>query len=172
MRMKMSHVVAINTKRVIGLNGQLPWHVPSDLKHFKSQTMGKILLMGRKTYESVGKPLPGRMNLIVTSSPEKFPEGPRLKAFTTIEAAIAFGKTVASQWKDELCIVGGGEIYRQTMESIDTIYVTVIEQECPGDTFYPIVPEQIFRLASVTPLSPTPSGGQEPKSDLFIYERI
>jgi dihydrofolate reductase len=169
--MKLSHVVATSPKRVIGRDGQLPWHAPSDLKHFKSTTMGKILLMGRKTFESVKKPLPGRMNLVVTSTPSKIPEGDRLKVFTSIDQAITYGQTIASQWKDELCIVGGGEIYRQTLERVDFIYLTVIESDGDGDTFYPVVPEDKFKLISVQPLSMPGNPLKEPKSDLFIYEK-
>ncbi len=170
--MKLSHVVATSPKRVIGLDGQLPWHAPSDLKHFKSVTMGKILLMGRKTFESVKKPLPGRMNLVVTSTPAKIAEGDDLKIFSSIDQAIAYGRTIAPQWKDELCIVGGGEIYRQTMDKVDFIYLTVIDSDGPGDTFYPVVPEDKFKLISVQPLGVPGTALKEPRSELFVYERV
>jgi carboxymethylenebutenolidase len=170
--MKTSHVVAVGTNRVIGLNGQLPWHAPSDLKHFKSVTMGKILLMGRKTFDSVGKPLPGRMNLVITSQPELFRnrETERLKFFGSIKEAYAFAKTVAHQWKDELCIVGGGEIYKQSFHLLDHIFITVIAYDGPGDATYPEIPSKDFFVKECRILSQE-NVMNEPRSELFIYER-
>lgn len=173
--MKTSHVVAVGTNRVIGLQGQLPWHAPSDLKHFKSITMGKILLMGRKTFDSVGKPLPGRLNLVITSEPERFRERQteRLKFFASIDEAYHFAKTVANLWKNELCIVGGGEIYKQSFHLLDHIYITVIAYDGPGDATYPEIPSKDFYVKECRILSKEKENtmNQEPRSELFIYER-
>lgn len=171
--MKTSHVVAVGTHRVIGLQNQLPWHAPSDLKHFKSQTHGKMLLMGRKTFESVGKPLPGRLNLVVTSDPSKFRdrEGPYLKFFSSIMEAYTFAQTVADTWQNELCVVGGGEIYKQTFHLLDQIYMTVIDYNGPGDAYYPEISSKDFLLKECRLLSQDSTKTKEPRCELFIYDR-
>lgn len=138
--MIVSHVVAMSENRVIGRDGGLPWHIPADLKRFKAVTMGKMLLMGRKTYASIGRPLPGRLNIVVTRSPEgvEFPGG--VVVCDSIENALNYAKKMAPQWQNELMIVGGGDIYLQTMDQIDRIYLSHVHSEVSGDTFYPELP--------------------------------
>src|SRR4051794_9952758 len=107
--MRISAVVAMSQNRVIGRGNQLPWRLPEDLKRFRAITMGHPILMGRKTFESIGRVLPGRENLIVSRQPNYQVEGARV--FRTVDEAI-----LSCQGKDELCIVGGAEIYRLTFD--------------------------------------------------------
>ena len=171
--METSHVVAVGINRVIGLQGQLPWHAPSDLKHFKSFTMGKMLLMGRKTFESVGEPLPGRLNLVVTSQANRLRqrESEHLRFFSSINEAYVYAASCAPLWKNELCIVGGGEIYKQTFHLLDRIVITVIDYKGPGDAFYPEIPSKDFFVKECRILSQETPTSQEPRCELFIYAR-
>jgi dihydrofolate reductase len=160
----LSSIVAAAENNVIGKNNSMIWHIPDDLRHFKKTTMGKPIIMGRKSYESLGKPLPGRPNIVIsrsykdikTASPTKLfsemeepsvgisasdkkikiNEGPFL--YSTIQSGIAAGKDFATQMGvDEIFITGGGEIYKQTMDIIDRLYLTRIKRAYDGDTFFP-----------------------------------
>lgn len=140
--MIMSHVVAMSKNRVIGRDGGLPWHIPGDLKRFKAVTMGKIVLMGRKTYASIGRPLPGRLNLVVTRTKQSgeglYPPG--VVVCETLDEAIRYAESVAGSWQNELCVIGGGEIYRQTMSKVDRVYLSHVDLTVDGDTLYPDLP--------------------------------
>jgi dihydrofolate reductase len=116
----------------------MPWHIPEDFKFFKQTTMGHAMIMGRKTYESIGRPLPGRLTIVVTRGAFD-PGHPDVVVVKTIEAALAHAASVASQWGDEVFIAGGGEIYRQTLARADRIYLTEVEQAVDGDTTYPAI---------------------------------
>ncbi len=132
----ISHVVACSENGVIGKDGGMPWHLPQELKRFKAITMGKVLIMGRKTYESIGRPLPGRYTIVVSRRAEALPRIVTLAK--DLDEALAHAKEICQNWKNEICIVGGGEIYRQTADLIDRIYLTRIEKRIEGDTFYPL----------------------------------
>src|SRR6195952_4576735 len=119
-------VVAIAENNAIGKNNQLLWYLPADLKHFKDITTGHTVIMGRKTYDSVGKPLPKRRNIIITRQPITI-EG--CEVVNSIEAALALCKD-----EEEVFIVGGAEIYRQAMKLTDRIYLTIIHKEFDGDS--------------------------------------
>jgi dihydrofolate reductase len=157
-KIKVSSIVAMAQNRVIGKDNTLIWHIPADLKHFKKTTMGKPIIMGRKSYESIGKPLPGRANIVVSRSfktlsvegtshfsamesvaPDLYKqtdEGPFL--YTTIDEAIAAAKqTAQKQNLDEIFITGGGEIYKQTLPITERLYLTLIHKDYEGDTFFP-----------------------------------
>ena len=132
--MRLSILVATAKNRVIGKNNALPWHLPADLKHFKALTMGHPIIMGRKTYESIGRLLSGRTNVIVT----------RQKAYQVAGAITANSIDDALkvcqagvEGNDEVFLIGGAELYRQTLELCDRIYVTEIQQDFDGDTFFP-----------------------------------
>lgn len=133
---RISQVVACSLNGVIGKDGSMPWHLPDELKRFKNITMGKVLIMGRKTYESIGRPLPGRYTIVVSRSLEMMPR--IVTPAKSLEEALEHAKDIAPEWQNEICIVGGGEIYRQTADMIDRIYLTRIQKEIEGDTFYPL----------------------------------
>jgi dihydrofolate reductase len=127
--MKVSIVVAISENHVIGKDNKLLWHIPNDLKHFKEITTGHTIIMGRKTYDSVGKPLPKRRNIIITRQPITI-EG--CEVVSSIESALAL-----CAGHDEVFIVGGAEIYKQSLNLTDRIYLTIIHKEFEGDSFFP-----------------------------------
>ncbi|MGI9371735.1 MAG: dihydrofolate reductase [Hyphomicrobiales bacterium] len=136
MTIKITHVVAVALNGVIGADGAMPWRLPSDLKRFKQITMGKPIIMGRKTFESIGRPLPGRPNIVISRSLADIPEGVSL--FSNIDDALDYAQHLASEiGVDEVCVIGGGEIYRQTLERVDRIYMTRVNAEANGDTTYP-----------------------------------
>jgi dihydrofolate reductase len=122
-------VVAIASNYAIGKNNQLLWHLPNDLKHFKNITAGGTVIMGRKTFDSVGKPLPKRRNIVITRQHIEI-EG--CEVVKSIDEAIAICKTEA-----EVFIVGGAEIYRQAMPRINRIYLTIVHHSFDADTFFP-----------------------------------
>jgi len=122
-------VVAIASNYAIGKNNQLLWHLPKDLKHFKDITAGGTVIMGRKTFDSVGKPLPKRRNIVITRKPISI-EG--CEVVDSVDAALALCKT-----EKEVFIVGGAEIYRQTMPLANRIYLTIVHHSFDADTFFP-----------------------------------
>ncbi|MFK5926633.1 MAG: dihydrofolate reductase [Desulfuromusa sp.] len=128
--MLISITVAMAKNRVIGRNGQLPWHLPNDLQRFKRLTMGHTLLMGRRTFESIGKSLSGRRTIILTRNPEYQAVG--CDVVPDIEAGI----TLASS-AEELFICGGFDVYRQTLPLAERIYLTELDAEMEGDTYFP-----------------------------------
>ena len=128
--MKVSIIVAMAANGVIGRDNQLPWHLPADLRHFKQTTMGKPILMGRKTWESIGRPLPGRLNIVITRDSTYSAAG--CEVVNSIDAAI----TAAGE-RDEVMVIGGAELYRQVLPYTDTIYLTRIHEAFEGDTRFP-----------------------------------
>jgi len=128
--MDISIVVAMSSNSLIGREGGLPWRLSEDLKHFKSITMGKPIVMGRLTYESIGRPLPGRENIILTRDPEYKAEG------CTIIHQLDQMKSSASD-ADELMIIGGAQLYLETLPMANKLFVTEVHAELDGDTFFP-----------------------------------
>lgn len=129
-RPRISIIVAMARNRTIGINNTLPWRIPEDLKHFKALTMGHCMIMGRKTFDSIGKPLPGRTSIVVTRNRDLRIEGCSMAY--SLEDAI-----VACENKDEIFVVGGAELYAQALPLTDTLYVTEIQQDVEGDTHFP-----------------------------------
>jgi dihydrofolate reductase len=121
-------IVAISKNRVIGDSNKLIWHLPADLKRFKEITSGHPIIMGRKTYESIGRPLPNRRNIIITRDGSYQVEG--CEVVNSIEEALLLTN-------NDCFIIGGGEIYKQTLHLADQIYMTVIDEEFKGDTHFP-----------------------------------
>lgn len=136
----ISFIVAMDKNRVIGRNNKLPWHLPADLAYVKKTTMGHPLLMGRKTYESIGRPLPGRTNIVFTRNPHYEAEG-CVVVHSVEEAIRKFGD-------GELFIFGGAVIYRLFLPVADRMYVTEIEHEFEGDTFFPEIDPAEWREIS------------------------
>jgi len=128
--MKISMVVAMDTKGVIGRDNELPWHLPADLQHFRKTTMGKPILMGRKTHESIGRPLPGRTNIVITRD-----NGYRAAGCVVVNSIDAALEAAGEQ--DEIMVIGGAEFYRQVLPRTDTIYLTRIHESFDGDTRFP-----------------------------------
>ncbi|WP_027330398.1 dihydrofolate reductase [Marinimicrobium agarilyticum] len=143
--MKVSMIVAAARNGVIGRNNELPWHLPEDLKYFKSVTMGKPVIMGRKTHESIGRPLPGRLNVVISRQP-RASENPDLHWVDSIEAALAL---VRREQPDvaEVIIMGGEEIYRQSLPWADRIYLTRVEADVEGDAFFPALDDTHWSLS-------------------------
>ena len=150
--MKLALIVAAARNNVIGRNNTLPWHLPQDLKYFKSVTLGKPIIMGRKTYESIGRPLPGRVNIVITRQSGWMAEG--VKVASDLTSAIAFAQQALSESTGsagEAMIIGGAEIYRSSIELAQRIYLTRINAEIEGDAFFPELDERKWRKVSVTP---------------------
>ncbi len=142
----ISHLVAMAENRAIGKGGGLPWHLPEDFRFFKAKTMGHAMIMGRKTFESIGRPLPGRLSVVVTRAPGyEAPEG--VVVVPAIADAYAYCEAHRAQWGAEVFVIGGGEIYAQTLGDADRIYLTRVHRAVEGDTYYPEVPPGAFRLA-------------------------
>lgn len=127
----ISLLVAHDLNRVIGVNNDLPWHIPEELAYFKKVSMGKAMIMGRKTYESIGRPLPGRLNVIITRNEEYTAEG----AVIVHDLQEAIEK--AKSFSDEIMIIGGAEIFRLAIGIADRLYITLIQNHFEGDTFFP-----------------------------------
>lgn len=128
--MRIAMIAAMANNRVIGKDNQMPWHLPEDLRHFKAMTLSKPVVMGRKTFESIGRPLPGRHNIVISRNTDFCPEG--VTCVTNYEDAIA-----AAEPCDEVVIIGGGQLYAQILPKTDVLYLTMIELDTDGDTFFP-----------------------------------
>lgn len=143
--MIVSQVVAMAENHVIGRDNGLPWRLSSDLKRFKALTIGKPVIMGRKCFESIGRPLPGRPNIIVTRNPDFAVEG--VVVAHSLEDALERAKEEAGRLGvDEICVIGGGEIYRQAMDSSDVLHVTTIPAAIEGDTVYPDIDTKVWEI--------------------------
>jgi dihydrofolate reductase len=127
---RITLIVAMAANRVIGRDNALPWRLPADLRRFKAVTMGHTLVMGRKTYESIGRPLPGRRTVVITRRTDWRPEG--VSIVHSLEEALA-----AASAETEVFVAGGGEIFREALPLADRIHLTRIEAEVPGDTTFP-----------------------------------
>ncbi len=159
--MIISLIAAMTPDHVMGLNGQLPWNVPEDLKHFKRLTTGHTVLMGRKTFDSIRKPLPNRTNLILSRQiPAHIPPGTHW--FTDLNKAITVAK---KSGEPELFVVGGAEIYAMAMPLADRLYISIIKLDAPviGDTWFPQWQPAQWRLASRREL---------PGVEFLTYNRI
>lgn len=161
--------VAMARNGVIGRDNGLPWRLSSDLKRFKAGTMGKPILMGRKTFDSIGKPLPGRLNVVVTRDPDWQAEG--AAAAPSLAAAIALAESRMGDMPgaDEICVIGGGEIYALALPVADRLHVTHVEAEVDGDTVFPPIDPQIWAPVSA---SDHPAGEKDSHATRHVvYER-
>jgi len=142
--MIISLIVAAAENNAIGKNNQLLWHLPNDLKFFKNTTWGMPVIMGRKTFESVNKPLPGRFNIVITRQPNWKAVG--VVVASDLDDAI---KKAAETNCKEVFVIGGGEIYQQAFSRAGKIYLTRVHAELDGDTFFPVLDEQHWQLVSM-----------------------
>jgi dihydrofolate reductase len=138
MKPRTSIIVAMARNRVIGVDNTLPWHLPADLKHFKELTMGHHIVMGRKTYESIGKPLPGRTSIVITRNVNNVVPG--VIVVNSLEAAIA-----ACGNDEEIFVIGGAELYRQAIALADRIYLTEIDADISGDAHFTELDHRLWK---------------------------
>ena len=132
----MKAIAAMSLNRVIGRGGAIPWHLPEDFKWFKRTTLGQTVLMGRKTFESLGKPLPGRTNVVVTRGPD-IPGVEIVRDLTALDPA---------NWPGEIFVIGGAEIYAQTLPRCTDLYLSVVFREVEGDAFFPPFEEEFDQV--------------------------
>jgi dihydrofolate reductase len=146
--LEVVHVVAMDQQRCIGKGNDLPWHIPADLKHFKAITQGGVVVMGRKTLESMGRTLPKRVNWVITRDPNWSFEG--TKVAYSIEEALtqAVADVQASEKPKSIFIIGGGEIFKQTMTIVDRLELTHVELDVQGDAYYPEIPTEFKKVSS------------------------
>ena len=146
---KLSLIVAKSLNGVIGLNGNLPWRLSSDLKFFKSTTLGKPVLMGRVTWESLPFPLPGRPNLVLTNNKNYLAEGAEI--FNSADKMIARGYELAGQMNvDEVMLIGGAKLYASQMKYCDRLYISEVSAKIEGDVYFPEIDTSIWKLISET----------------------
>lgn len=145
--MTVSIVVAIAENNAIGKNNELLWYLPTDLKHFKQLTSGRTIIMGRKTFDSIGKPLPNRRNIVITRSAGM--EIPGAEVVNTLDQALALCTT-----EEEVFIVGGAEIYRQAMDKTDKIYLTRVHAQYAADAFFPEIDQKNWDEVDTEPHQP------------------
>ena len=142
--MILSVIVAAAENGVIGRNNALPWHLPEDLQHFKRLTMGKPILMGRKTFESIGRPLPGRTNIVISRQPGYQPDG--VKTVDSLSAALELAESIALiDGTDELMVIGGAQIYEEALPLAGRLYLTRVHAEIEGDAVLPEIDWQGWR---------------------------
>ena len=125
--MKLAIIAAVGHRRAIGKDGKLPWHIPEDLKRFKRLTTGYPLLMGRRTWESLGRPLPGRRNVVLSSAPV-----PGIESYPSIEESL---RALASA--ERVFVIGGGNVYAQLIDRADELYLTLVDRDVEADAFFP-----------------------------------
>lgn len=129
MKKSLTLIAAMGKNRAIGLDGRMPWHLPAELQHFKKTTMGKAIVMGRKTWQSIGRPLPGRQNIVVSRNPGFHAEG--------VDLAGSLDEAVSMSESDEVMIVGGGQLYALALPLANRMVLTLIDIEPEADTWFP-----------------------------------
>ncbi len=142
--MRLAIIVAQAENRVIGINNKLPWHLPEDLRYFKQVTMSKPIIMGRKTYESIGRPLPGRTNIVISRQASYAPVG--VKVVPSLESAIELAENVcAIDGAEEAIVIGGAQIYEQALIHADRLYLTQVHSNAEGDAWFPVIAMEQWR---------------------------
>lgn len=145
--MKVSLIVAMSENRVIGRQNQMPWHLPDELKYFKRVTMGKPVLMGRNTFESIGKPLPGRDNIIITRNADYEADG--ISVVTSVEDALDLADSLSGNDPiAEAMVIGGAQIFAATLPIADRLYLTEVHAIIDGDVFFPEFPRERWRVVA------------------------
>ncbi len=137
--MRIAAIVAMSENGVIGRDNKLPWHLPADLQYFKKTTMGKPIIMGRKTYESIGRPLPGRCNIVVTRDAAF--QAPGCVVVHTVDAAFA----AAPAESEEIFIIGGAQLYETMLPKLQRLYVTLVHATVQGDAYFPHIDETLWQ---------------------------
>ena len=153
----ISLIAAMDKNRVIGSDGGIPWHLPSDLQHFKAMTLGKPMIMGRATFDSIGKALPGRRNIVLSRQAGVVCEG--CDVYSTLDDALA-----STDPNDEVMIIGGATLYKLCLPKASRMYLTLIDTSVPGDTYFPEWTLDEWRVTSQEP-------GQE-NGLSFVYQTL
>jgi dihydrofolate reductase len=162
--MKITLVVAMAENGVIGRGGELPWRLSTDLKRFKAETMGKPVVMGRKTWESIGRPLPGRRNVVISRNPTY--EAPGADVVGSLDEALELARGDAAP---EVAVIGGGEIFRQALEVADQLSVTHVRAEIDGDAHFPEIDESLWTEVS---REEVPAGEKDDHATRYVvYQR-
>ena len=168
MSIKIAMIAGVAENGVIGSDQTIPWRIPSDFGYFKKTTLGKPIVMGRKQYETVGKPLPGRTNIVVTRQKGYQPEG--VLVFTSVDDALAEAeKIAAADGVEEVMIIGGGEIYALLMERADRLYISHIDLLPQGDIRFPAIDPAIWAVVDLPEVEPNPK--DEATYRVKVYER-
>ncbi|MCX5516934.1 dihydrofolate reductase [Kaistia defluvii] len=175
MTLRLSIIAAVASNGVIGQDGDMPWKLSTDLKRFKALTTGKPVIMGRRTFASIGRPLPNRVNIVLTRDKAFGPQGvvtvPTLDA--ALEAAIAAGAAAEvgteAETETEAMVIGGGEIYRALLDRADRLYITHVDAEPAGDTHFPALDPAVWEIVSSEAV---PAGASDTAATRFtIYQR-
>lgn len=156
----ISFLVAMDENNVIGYENDMPWHLPRDLKFFKEKTIGHKIIMGRKTYESIGRPLPKRENIVLTrnKATNDYPE--EVQVIHSLDVVLKWNKMNS---QEEYIIIGGGVLFEQSLDYADRLYITRICEKFPGDTYFPFFDESEWELTS------RESGMRDEKNDYEYY---
>jgi dihydrofolate reductase len=166
---RLSLIAAVAENGVIGAGDAMPWRLSSDLKRFKSITLGKPVIMGRKTFQTIGKPLPGRSNIVVSRQSGFAPEGV-LVAPTLDAALVAAEEKSGAADEPEIMVIGGGQIYREAIDRADRLYITHVEAAPKGDTYFPAIDPAVWRATTAERM---PAGSKDSAATVFVvYERI
>ena len=160
-------IAALAQNRVIGRDNQLPWHLPADLKHFKALTLGKPIIMGRKTWDSLGRPLPGRLNLVVSRQPDLQLQG--AEVFPSLDAALERAEAWAREEDaEELMLIGGAQLYELGLARAERLYLTRVGLEPQGDAWFPVFAEADWHLSSAIEY---PQGLETPGYVFEVWDR-
>lgn len=163
----VSLIVAATRNQVIGRDNQMPWHLPEDLRYFKQRTLGKPIIMGRKTWESLGRPLPGRLNIVISRQADLELEG--AEVFADLAAALQRGyQWAAQQGAAEVMVIGGGQLYQEALQLAQRVYLTRIDLELEGDTFFPVLDAQHWQQIEA---ETHPAQEQEPAYTFEVWQR-
>lgn len=163
----LSLIAALGENRVIGVDNSMPWHLPGDFKYFKATTLGKPIIMGRKTWDSLGRPLPGRLNLVVSRQTDLVLEG--AEVFPSLEAAVERAEAWAlEQGVDELMLIGGAQLYAQGLEQADRLYLTRVALSPEGDAWFPAFDASQWKLVSNVV---NPAEGDKPAYSFEVWEK-
>ena len=158
----LSMIVAHANNRVIGKNNDMPWHLPADLAYFKKTTLGKPIIMGRKTFQSIGRPLPGRKNIVISRDESYQVEG--VEVVNSVEAALAL--VVDSE---EVMVIGGGAIYQHCLAAAQRLYITHIDADIDGDTYFPDYDLSVWKKVA-SDIRPSDEKNQY-QLDFSVYEK-
>ncbi|WP_397455462.1 dihydrofolate reductase [Pseudomonas versuta] len=164
----LSLIAALGENRVIGVDNSMPWHLPADFKYFKATTLGKPIIMGRKTWDSLGRPLPGRLNLVVSRQTGLQLEG--AEVFASLEAAVERAQAWAQeQGVSEVMLIGGAQLYSQGLADADRLYLTRVGLSPEGDAWFPEFDQAQWKLVSN---EPHPAADDKPAFSFEVWEKI